>query len=67
MLSLYHMLDNAVVIMELNPEFHVVTESARVVDYCLTVIIPGPEDELPFEFFVDLETVDGTASTACHE
>lgn len=65
-LSLFHSSsDNSklAVIIELMPQSYQVLESVGAIQYCLTLIVPEPTDELPFEIFVDLETVEGTAST----
>lgn len=51
----------AAVEMELSPDFSEVNESTGFVEYCLRVTMPMPQQDLPLEIFVDLETIPGTA------
>ena len=49
------------VIIELTPDMITVPEDVGMVQLCLNVTQPSPDEDLPFEIFVDLATEVGSA------
>ena len=47
--------------MELTPESLEVPEDIGSANFCLNVTKPGPDDLIEVEFFVNVDTVPGTA------
>ncbi len=56
-------LDHTVLQISLTPAVFEVREDVGTVEFTLTVKSPEPDVRLPFEVYVDLETVTGSAGT----
>ncbi len=62
--KLWHITYFAEVVVTMTPPVAVVTENVGAVEFCLTVTVPGPDEELIYDgILVILETKIGTAGT----